>query len=63
MSFFKSIGEIVGKGLRDIAEAPIDMVSGVIDGVQKGGLFDSEEPKDKQSTVWPETPNNKKESK
>ena len=48
MSFFKNIGEIVGKGIRDAIEAPLDIASGLYEGVRKGGLFDSEEPKNEQ---------------
>ena len=48
MSFFKDIGELVGKGIRDAIEAPIDIALGLYDGVQKGGLFNGEEPKSEQ---------------
>jgi len=61
MSFFKSIGELVGKGLRDVVEAPLDIASGLYDGVQKGGLFKGEEPEDVQHNKWPEIPQDKKE--
>ena len=34
MSFFKNIGLYVGKGLKEVVEAPIDLTKGILEGAE-----------------------------